>query len=41
MKTSAGTYGDDIRNSKVELAEITRLITRIQNEIEAVKGQVS
>lgn len=41
MQTSAGTYGEDIRNTKTELAEISRMITRIQNEIETVKGQVS
>ncbi|XP_026776607.3 keratin, type II cytoskeletal 8 [Pangasianodon hypophthalmus] len=39
MQTSAVSYGDDLRNTKAELAEINRLISRLQNEIEAVKGQ--
>uniref|UniRef100_A0A667X0C1 IF rod domain-containing protein n=1 Tax=Myripristis murdjan TaxID=586833 RepID=A0A667X0C1_9TELE len=41
MQTSAGQYGDDLRNTKAEIAELNRMISRIQNEIDAVKGQVS
>uniref|UniRef100_A0A8B9KJM8 Keratin 5 n=1 Tax=Astyanax mexicanus TaxID=7994 RepID=A0A8B9KJM8_ASTMX len=39
MQTSAGQYGDDLRNTKSEIAELNRMISRLQNEIEAVKGQ--
>ncbi|XP_029910688.1 keratin, type II cytoskeletal 8-like [Myripristis murdjan] len=39
MQTSAGQYGDDLRNTKAEIAELNRMISRIQNEIDAVKGQ--
>ncbi|XP_061760895.1 keratin, type II cytoskeletal 8-like [Nerophis ophidion] len=39
MESSAGQYGDDLRNTKSEIAELTRMISRIQNEIDAIKGQ--
>uniref|UniRef100_A0A671KIK0 Intermediate filament protein ON3-like n=1 Tax=Sinocyclocheilus anshuiensis TaxID=1608454 RepID=A0A671KIK0_9TELE len=39
MQSSAGKYGDDLRNTKQEIAELNRMISRLQNEIEAVKGQ--
>ncbi|KAM3871958.1 keratin, type II cytoskeletal 8-like [Diretmus argenteus] len=39
MQSSAGQQGDDLRNTKSEIAELNRMISRIQNEIEAVKGQ--
>ncbi|XP_023152520.2 keratin, type II cytoskeletal 5 [Amphiprion ocellaris] len=39
MQTSAGVAGDDLRNTKSEIAELNRMISRLQNEIEAVKGQ--
>ncbi|XP_078023258.1 intermediate filament protein ON3-like [Epinephelus lanceolatus] len=39
MQSSAGLYGDDLRTTKAEIAELNRMIARIQNEIEAVKGQ--
>ncbi|KAM9860271.1 keratin, type II cytoskeletal 8-like [Aulostomus maculatus] len=39
METSAGQYGDDLRTTKAEIAELNRMIARLQNEIEAVKGQ--
>ncbi|XP_077070283.1 keratin, type II cytoskeletal 5 isoform X2 [Siphateles boraxobius] len=39
MQSSAGKYGDDLRNTKAEIAELNRMISRLQNEIEAVKGQ--
>lgn len=41
MQTSAGQAGDDLRITKSEIAELNRMINRIQNEIEAVKAQVS
>ncbi|KAK5872785.1 hypothetical protein PBY51_013451 [Eleginops maclovinus] len=39
MQTSAGEYGDDLRSTKAEISELNRMIARLQNEIEAVKGQ--
>ncbi|XP_069550208.1 keratin, type II cytoskeletal 5 isoform X1 [Brachyistius frenatus] len=39
MQTSASAAGDDLRSTKSEIAELNRMISRLQNEIEAVKGQ--
>ncbi|KAI3370275.1 hypothetical protein L3Q82_025060 [Scortum barcoo] len=39
MQSSAGQYSDDLRSTKAEIAELNRMIARLQNEIEAVKGQ--
>ncbi|XP_051516197.1 keratin, type II cytoskeletal cochleal-like [Myxocyprinus asiaticus] len=39
MQSSAGKYGDDLRSTKAEIADLNRMISRLQNEIEAVKGQ--
>uniref|UniRef100_A0A3P8V327 Keratin 4 n=1 Tax=Cynoglossus semilaevis TaxID=244447 RepID=A0A3P8V327_CYNSE len=39
IQSSAGQYGDDLRSTKAEIAELNRMIARLQNEIEAVKGQ--
>ncbi|XP_067095974.1 keratin, type II cytoskeletal 5 isoform X2 [Osmerus mordax] len=39
MQSSAGQYGEDLRSTKSEIAELNRMISRLQNEIEAVKGQ--
>ncbi|XP_058488324.1 keratin, type II cytoskeletal 8-like [Solea solea] len=39
MQSSAGSYGEDLRATKAEIAELNRMIARLQNEIEAVKGQ--
>ncbi|PWA30787.1 hypothetical protein CCH79_00017409, partial [Gambusia affinis] len=41
MQTSASQAGDDLRNTKSEIAELNRMISRLQNEIESVKGQRS
>lgn len=41
MQTSAGQAGEDLRSTKAEIAEINRMINRLQAEIEAVKGQVT
>lgn len=41
MELNAGQAGDDLRSSKTEIAELNRMISRLQNEIESVKGQVS
>ncbi|XP_061912265.1 keratin, type II cytoskeletal 8-like [Entelurus aequoreus] len=39
MQSSAGQYGDDLRSTKAEIAELNRMIARLQNEIEAIKAQ--
>ncbi|XP_031421337.1 keratin, type II cytoskeletal cochleal-like [Clupea harengus] len=39
MQTSAGRYGDDLRTTKAEISELTRMISRLQMEIESVKVQ--
>uniref|UniRef100_A0A673LDM6 Intermediate filament protein ON3-like n=1 Tax=Sinocyclocheilus rhinocerous TaxID=307959 RepID=A0A673LDM6_9TELE len=39
MQTSANKYGDDLRSTKTEIADLTRMIQRLQSEIDAVKGQ--
>ncbi|KAJ8259061.1 hypothetical protein COCON_G00180730 [Conger conger] len=39
MQSSAGQHGEDLRSTKSEIAELNRYISRLQNEIEAVKGQ--
>ncbi|NP_571584.2 keratin, type II cytoskeletal 4 [Danio rerio] len=39
MQSTAGQYGDDLRSTKAEIAELNRMIARLQNEIDAVKAQ--
>ncbi|XP_041954976.1 keratin, type II cytoskeletal cochleal-like isoform X4 [Alosa sapidissima] len=39
MQSSAGKYGDDLRATKSEIAELNRMISRLSSEIESVKGQ--
>ncbi|XP_029450904.1 keratin, type II cytoskeletal 8-like [Rhinatrema bivittatum] len=39
LQTTAGRYGDDLRSTKTQVAEMTRMITRLQAEIDALKGQ--
>ncbi|XP_051985575.1 intermediate filament protein ON3-like [Xyrauchen texanus] len=39
MQSSAGQYSEDLRSTKTEIAELNRMIARLQNEIDAVKGQ--
>ncbi|XP_068576484.1 intermediate filament protein ON3-like [Cebidichthys violaceus] len=39
MQSSAGQHGDDLRTTKTDISELNRMIARLQNEIEAVKGQ--
>ncbi|XP_041954973.1 keratin, type II cytoskeletal cochleal-like isoform X1 [Alosa sapidissima] len=39
MQSSAGQYGNDLRTTKSEIAELNRMISRLTSEIEAVKGQ--
>uniref|UniRef100_A0A4W5LSW2 Keratin 8 n=1 Tax=Hucho hucho TaxID=62062 RepID=A0A4W5LSW2_9TELE len=41
MQSSAGQHGEDLRNTKSEIAELNRMISRLQNEIENIKGQRS
>lgn len=41
MQSSAGQAGDDLRITKNEIAELNRMINRIQNEIDAIKAQVN
>lgn len=40
MQSSAIKYGDDLRSTKTEIADLNRMIQRLQSEIDAVKGQV-
>ncbi|XP_072522294.1 intermediate filament protein ON3 [Salminus brasiliensis] len=39
MASQASQYGDELRNTKGEIAELNRMISRLQSEIEAVKAQ--
>nr|Q5K2N3.3 RecName: Full=Keratin, type II cytoskeletal 8; AltName: Full=Cytokeratin-8; Short=CK-8; AltName: Full=Keratin-8; Short=K8 [Protopterus aethiopicus]CAH05054.1 type II keratin 8 [Protopterus aethiopicus] len=39
LSSSAGKYGDDLRNTKNEIAELTRYINRLNSDIDALKGQ--
>ncbi|KAM4740743.1 intermediate filament protein ON3-like [Anableps anableps] len=39
MQTSAGQCETDLRTTKSEIAELNRMIARLQNEIEAIKSQ--
>lgn len=41
MQSSAGQYDTDLRSTKAEIADLNRMISRLQNEIEAVKAQVN
>ena len=41
MQSSAGQYGEDLRSTKAEIADLNRMISRLQNEIENVKSQVT
>ncbi|XP_069567252.1 keratin, type II cytoskeletal 8-like [Brachyistius frenatus] len=39
MQQSAGRYGDDLKSSKAEIADMNRRIMRLQSEIDMVKAQ--
>ncbi|XP_055976239.1 keratin, type II cytoskeletal 71 [Sorex fumeus] len=41
LQLAAGRHGDDLKNTKSEISELTRLIQRIRSEIENVKKQAS
>ncbi|KAJ8333254.1 hypothetical protein SKAU_G00421500 [Synaphobranchus kaupii] len=39
ISTKANVYGDELRSTKSEISELTRLISRLQNEIDNVRAQ--
>ncbi|XP_033825450.1 intermediate filament protein ON3-like [Periophthalmus magnuspinnatus] len=39
MTAEADQYGNELKNSKSEISELTRMICRLKNEIESVKAQ--
>lgn len=39
MAAEANQYGNELKSSKSEISELTRLINRLKNEIESVKAQ--
>ncbi|XP_056416400.1 keratin, type II cytoskeletal cochleal-like [Hyla sarda] len=39
LKNAAGKHGDDLRNTKNEIADLNRLINRLKGEIENAKAQ--
>uniref|UniRef100_A0A8C3LYB5 IF rod domain-containing protein n=1 Tax=Chrysolophus pictus TaxID=9089 RepID=A0A8C3LYB5_CHRPC len=41
LQTTAGRHGDSLRNTKIEIQELTRNVQRLRAEIENVKKQVS
>lgn len=40
LQLAAGQHGDDLKHTKNEISELTRLIQRLRSEIESVKKQV-
>lgn len=40
MSSQASQYNDELRNTKGEIADINRMISRLQSEIEVIKSQV-
>lgn len=40
LQTLAGKHGDDLRRTKMAISDMNRNISRLQAEIEALKGQV-
>lgn len=38
---TAGKHGDNLRDTKNEIAELTRTVQRLQSEVDAAKKQVS
>lgn len=38
---TAGKHGDNLRDTKNEIAELTRTVQRLQGEVDAVKKQVN
>ncbi|TRZ02542.1 hypothetical protein DNTS_026588 [Danionella cerebrum] len=41
MQLTASQHGDDLKNTKAEISEYNRRITRLQSEIDAIKAQHS
>lgn len=41
MASQATQYGNELRNTKAEIAELNRMISRLQSEIESIKAQVN
>ncbi|KAM4699152.1 keratin, type II cytoskeletal cochleal-like [Discoglossus pictus] len=41
LQITAGKHGDDLRNTKNEIADINRLIHRLKSEVDSVKSQRS
>ncbi|XP_006883929.1 PREDICTED: keratin, type II cytoskeletal 73 [Elephantulus edwardii] len=41
LQLAAGRHGDDLKHTKNEISELTRLIQRLRSEIESVKTQCS
>ena len=40
LQNTAGRHGDSLRNTKIEIQELTRNVQRLRAEIENVKKQV-
>lgn len=40
LQSTAGRHGDSLRNTKIEIQELTRNVQRLRAEIESVKKQV-
>lgn len=40
MASQATQYGNELRNTKAEIGELNRMISRLQSEIESIKAQV-
>lgn len=40
MTAEADHYGNELRSAKNEIGELNRMISRLQNEIAALKAQV-
>ena len=38
---TAGKHGDNLRDTKNEIAELTRTVQRLQGEADAIKKQVN
>lgn len=41
LQVTAGKHGDNLRDTKNEIAELTRTVQRLQGEVDAAKKQVS
>ncbi|KAL8163896.1 UNVERIFIED_CONTAM: Keratin, type II cytoskeletal 6A [Gekko kuhli] len=41
LQVSAGRHGDDLRNTKSEIADLNRIIQRVRTEIDAIKKQIA